>query len=405
MIPELLAPAGNLEKLETALCYGADAVYCGVEQFSLRALAGNLTMPELARGCDLAHSQGKRLYLTLNAYLRPDEERAARKLLEELRSVPVDAYILADPGMLALVRQVDPEREVHLSTQANTTSAAAAHFWQSQGVKRLNLARELSLDEITRIRADSDVELEVFVHGAMCMAYSGRCLLSAGLSGRSANRGACSHPCRWRYSLQEETRPGEYLPIEEDERGTYIFNSRDLCLIDHLPELIGAGIDSLKIEGRMKSLYYVAAVTRVYRAALDALRDNPDNHLVDRQWRIELDAVSHRPYGTGFLFGDDHAFVHAEDSHYSRDCDFVGIVRGPAPEGHWMVEGRNRIQTGDCLEIIGPDMRQAELVFAGALDVHGGQVATVQPNALVHMRLPDGTRPGDLIRRWHDSAR
>jgi putative protease len=294
---------------------------------------------------------------------------------------------------------------VHLSTQANTTSAAAAHFWQSQGVKRLNLARELSLDEITQIRADSDVELEVFVHGAMCMAYSGRCLLSAGLSGRSANRGACSHPCRWRYSLQEETRPGEYLPIEEDERGTYIFNSRDLCLIDHLPELIGAGIDSLKIEGRMKSLYYVAAVTRVYRAALDALRDNPDNHLVDRQWRIELDAVSHRPYGTGFLFGDDHAFVHAKDSHYSRDCDFVGIVRGPAPDGHWMVEGRNRIQTGDCLEIIGPDMRQAELVFAGAHDVHGGQVETVQPNALVHMSLPGGTRPGDLIRRWHDPAR
>ena len=403
MIPELLAPAGNMEKLETALRYGADAVYCGVERFSLRALAGNLTMAELSSGCELAHSLGKRLYLTLNAYLRPDEEHDARQLLQELLTIPVDAYILADPGMLSLVRQIDPEREVHLSTQANTTSAAAAHFWQSQGVKRLNLARELSLNEITEIRANAEVELEVFVHGAMCMAYSGRCLLSAGLSGRSANRGTCSHPCRWQYSLQEEARPGEYLPIEEDDRGTYIFNSRDLCLIDHLPELIGAGVDSLKIEGRMKSLYYVAAVTRAYRAALDAWRDNPDNFRSDPQWRRELDAVSHRPYGTGFLFDNDRAFVHAEDSLYSRDCDFVGIVRAAAA-GLWLVEGRNRIRSGDRLEIIGPGMRQAEVVFTEAFEIHGGKVETVQPNAMVHMPLPEGTQPGDLLRRWHAPA-
>ena len=401
MIPELLVPAGNMEKLETALRYGADAVYCGVERFSLRALAGNLTISELCRGCELAHSLGKRLYLTLNAYLRPDDERAARQLLQALLTVPVDAYILADPGMLTLVRQIDPDREVHLSTQANTMSAAAAHFWQSQGVKRLNLARELSLNEIAEIRANTDVELEVFVHGAMCMAYSGRCLLSAGLSGRSANRGTCSHPCRWQYSLQEESRPGEYLPIEEDDRGTYIFNSRDLCLIDHLPELIGAGVDSLKIEGRMKSLYYVAAVTRIYRAALDAWHDDPDNFRSDPLWRRELDAVSHRPYGTGFLFDNDRAFVHAEDSLYSRDCDFVGIVRAAAPAGLWLVEGRNRIRSGDSLEIIGPGLRQAEMVFTGAFAIHGGKVETVQPNAMVHMSLPEGTRPGDLLRRWH----
>jgi len=402
MTPELLAPAGNMEKLEVALRYGADAVYCGVERFSLRALAGNLTLPELIQGCELAHSLDKRLYLTLNAYLRPNEEQAARQLLRELLQVPVDAYILADPGMLSLVRQIDPRKEVHLSTQANTTSAAAAHFWQSQGVKRLNLARELSLDEISEIRANSEVELEVFVHGAMCMAYSGRCLLSAGLSGRSANRGTCSHPCRWKYSLQEEARPGEYLPIEEDDRGTYIFNSRDLCLIDHLPALIGAGVDSLKIEGRMKSLYYVAAVTRVYRAALDAWRDNPETTQVDPRWRRELEAVSHRPYGTGFLFDHDYAFVHAEDSLYSRDCDFVGIVREALPEGGWLVEGRNRIQNGDSLEIIGPGMRQAELVFTGACDARGGKVEIVQPNAMVKMTLPVGTLPGDLLRRWHD---
>ena len=402
MVPELLAPAGNLEKLETALRYGADAVYCGVEQFSLRAMAGNLTLQELAHACKVAHSLEKRLYLTLNAFLRPGEENAARDLLESLLSIPVDAYILADPGMFHLVRQIDPEREVHLSTQANTTSALAAHFWQSQGVKRLNLARELSLQEIAAIHASTELELEVFVHGAMCMAYSGRCLLSAGLSGRSANHGTCSHPCRWKYSLQEEMRPGEFLPIEEDDRGTYIFNSRDLCLVDHLPDLINAGVASLKIEGRMKSLYYVAAVTRIYRAALDAWRDDPDNYQINPQWRRELEAVSHRPYGTGFLFEQDHAFVNAADTNYLRDCDFVGIVKEQAPSGDWLVEGRNRFKTGECLEIIGPGMRQAELIFNEAITVKGETIATVQPNALVYLALPQGTCSGDLLRRWHD---
>jgi putative protease len=413
MVPELLAPAGNLNKLETALRYGADAVYCGVEQFSLRAQAGNLSLQELPHACEMAHSLGKRLYLTLNAFLRPGEEAAAQKLLESLLPIPVDAYILADPGMLHLVRQVSPDKEVHLSTQANTTNALAAHFWQSQGVKRLNLARELSLREIAAIRASAELELEVFVHGAMCMAYSGRCLLSAGLSGRSANRGTCSHPCRWKYSLQEELRPGEFFPIEEDERGTYIFNSRDLCLVNYLPDLINAGVDSLKIEGRMKSLYYVAAVTRVYRAALDAWRDDSDNYQVDPQWQKELEAVSHRPYGTGFLLEQDparneqdhiqeQAFVTAENSDYLRDCDFVGIVKGEGPEGAWLVEGRNRFKGGDCLEIIGPEMRHAELTFNEAFNQQGKAVSTIQPNAIVRMVLPAGTRPGDLLRRWRD---
>ena len=400
MVPELLAPAGNLEKMKTALRFGADAVYCGIEQFSLRALAGNLSMQELSEGCELAHSLGKRVYLTLNAFLRPAEEDAARVLLKELLPIPVDAYILADPGMLHLVREIDPDREVHLSTQANTTSALAAQFWHSQGVKRLNLARELSLQEISAIGNSSDAEIEVFVHGAMCMAYSGRCLLSAGLSGRSANSGTCSHPCRWQYSLQEESRPGEFFPIEEDDRGTYIFNSRDLCLIDHLPELIHAGVDSLKIEGRMKSLYYVAAVTRVYRAALDAWRDAKDDYKSDPSWRRELEAVSHRPYGTGFLFDQDHAFVNAQDSNYLRDCDFVGLVKESDESGGWVVEGRNRFQAGDALELIGPDMHQSELIFTEAVDAKGVVVTTVQPNALVRMILPAGTQSGDFIRRW-----
>jgi putative protease len=406
MAPELLAPAGNLEKVKVALRYGADAVYCGIEQFSLRAQAGNLTLQELSDACNMAHSLKKRLYLTLNAFLRPGEEATARALLESLRQIPIDAYILADPGMLHLALQIDPDRVVHLSTQANTTSALAAHFWQSQGVKRLNLARELTLKEVAAIRSSVELELEVFVHGAMCMAYSGRCLLSAGLSGRSANRGSCSHPCRWKYALQEESRPGEFFPIEEDDRGTYIFNSRDLCLIDYLPDLIGAGVDSLKIEGRMKSLYYVAAVTRIYRAALDAWSAEPGHYRVDPSWRRELEAVSHRPYGTGFLFDHGHAFVHAEDSHYLRKCDFVGIVKERLSSGDWLIEGRNRFRAGEKLEIIGPAMRQAEFVFETADSAQGEMLTTVQPNALVRMPLPAGACPGDLLRRWKsdDSA-
>lgn len=398
-VPELLAPAGNLEKLETALRYGADAVYCGLEQFSLRALAGNLTFSTLPEACNIAHSQGKRLYLTLNAFLRPGEETAARELLEALRPLPVDAYIVADPGMLHLVRLIDPERELHLSTQANTTSRLAAQFWQSQGVKRLNLARELSLTEIAAISSSDGPSTEVFVHGAMCMAWSGRCLLSAALSGRNANQGACSHPCRWQYAVQEETRPGEYFPIEEDDRGTYLFNSRDLCLIGHLPELVGAGVASLKIEGRMKSLYYVAAVTRVYRAALDAYKLDPAGYTVDPGWHRELDAVSHRPYGTGFLFGEDRAFVHAEDSSYRRHCDFVGVVLAGL-ESHYRVQGRNRFLQGETLELIGPAMRQTEFKVGNLQTEDGEPVSRVQPNAVVRMGLPPGAQPGDLLRRW-----
>ena len=398
-VPELLAPAGNLEKLQTALRYGADAVYCGLEQFSLRALAGNLTQATLAEACNLVHSQGKRLYLTLNAFLRPGDVAAARELLESLRPVPVDAYIVADPGLLHLVRQIDPDRELHLSTQANTTNGLAAQFWQSQGVKRLNLARELSLTEIASICSPVGPEAEVFVHGAMCMAWSGRCLLSAALSGRSANQGSCSHPCRWQYALQEETRPGAYFPVEEDAGGTYIFNSRDLCLIDHLPELISAGVASLKIEGRMKSLYYVAAVTRVYRAALDAYHADPLGYRVDPDWRRELEAVSHRPYGTGFLFGDDRAFVHAEDSSYRRDCDFVGVVLGKGDSG-WRVEGRNRFLQGETVELIGPSMRRTEFTVGVIHKEDGEATDKVQPNAVVSLDLPAGAQPGDLLRRW-----
>lgn len=398
--PELLAPAGNLEKLVTAFDYGADAVYCGLARFSLRAQAGNLSMDDLDKGCRLAHSRGKKLYLTVNAYLRPGEEPACREMLGQLRGSSHDAYIVADPGLLALIRDLDPDRELHLSTQANTTSAAAVNFWHSQQVKRLNLARELSLEEIRSIRSDTRAELEIFVHGAMCMAYSGRCLLSSALNGRSANRGNCSHPCRWEYAVQESTRPGQFFPIEQDERGTYLFNSRDLCLIEHLPEIIDAGVDSLKIEGRMKSRYYVAAVTRVYRAAIDAYAENPTAFRVDPEWLRELDAVSHRPYGAGFLFANDSAFVHPEDSNYRRACDFVGAVVDVDESGTGLVEGRNRFLVGEQLELIGPAMRQAPLTIAAATSEAGEPLTTIQPNARVRLALPPGSRAGDLLRRW-----
>ena len=400
-IPELLVPAGNLEKLEAALHYGADAVYLGVDRFSLRSQAGNLTLDELPAACEKAHAAGVRIYLTLNAFLRPGEEAACQELLTKLQPLPVDAFIIADPGVLSLVRTVDPTREVHLSTQANTCNAAAAKFWQSAGVKRLNLARELTLDEIHTIATETTLELEVFVHGAMCVAYSGRCLLSAALTGRSANQGNCAHPCRWEYRVEEALRPGDYHPIEEDERGTYLFNSYDLCLIEHLPELIKAGVHSLKIEGRMKSAYYVAAVTRVYRAALDAYRQDPQGYQFDPAWREELDKISHRPYGTGFLFGNDDPKVHPTDSGYQRATDFVGVVLEDPAEHGCLVQGRNRFESGEQLELFGPDMRQASFTVPTARSREGEPLTVIQPNSLVYLDLPEGARKGDYLRRNH----
>jgi putative protease len=398
-LPELLAPAGNLEKLETALDFGADAVYAGGDRFGLRALAGNFSLAELARGADLTRSRGKRFYLTLNAYLRPDEMEPLAEYLEELRPLEIDAYIVSDPGVLALIQAVDPQRTLHLSTQANTTNAGAAQFWRAAGAQRINLARELSLAQIRAIRASADIELEVFVHGAMCVAYSGRCLLSAALTGRSANGGSCAHPCRWRYALQEETRPGEYFPVAEDNGGTYLFNSRDLCLVEHLPALVEAGIDSLKIEGRMKSRYYVAAVTRVYRAALDRYRADPVGYAFDPLWREELEKVSHRTYDSGFLFGNREALVHDQDSLYRRSHDFVGVIQTMFEDGRGVVEGRNRFFPGEQLELIGPGMRQGIFRVGEFRSEQGEPLSAAQPNARVVMKLPEGARRGDLLRR------
>jgi len=396
-LPELLAPAGNLEKLSSALDFGADAVYAGLEQFSLRAQADNLNWDDYLTALQLCHARGKRLYLTLNAFFRQAELSELTSLARKLATSPPDALIVSDPGALATLRSEAPEIPLHLSTQANTVNAAAIEFWGHHGVTRVNLARELGFDEMAAIRKATGVELEVFVHGAMCVAWSGRCLLSAALTGRSANRGACTHPCRWNYALVEESRPGEYFPIEEDSRGSYLLNSRDLCLLEELPTLVAAGVDSLKIEGRMKSPYYVAAVTRVYREALDRLAADPQAWHVEPLWQQELDMVSHRPYGKG-LQGPEHANLYTGDSRYIRHSDFLGRIDALEPT-RALLTVRNRFFPGEAIEVIGPGMRTERLTVAELETEDGRPLEVAQPNQRVGFAVPDSVSVGDLLRR------
>ncbi|MFO7577013.1 MAG: U32 family peptidase [Pelovirga sp.] len=393
--PELLIPAGDMQKLVTAIRYGADAVYLGTDLFGLRAHAGNFSLEQLQVARQLTAAAGVALYLTLNASLRPAEFAALEGLLESLRPLALDAYIVADPGVLTTIRRVDPQRPLHISTQVNSCNPRAAEFWRANGACRINLARELSLADICAFRDQTPIELECFVHGAMCVSHSGRCLLSTALLERSANRGDCAQPCRWNYALVEETRPQERFAVEEDSRGTYIMNSRDLCLIDHLPALIAAGINSFKVEGRMKSLYYVATATRVYRDAIDRLCRDPGD--TDPLWRSELEKVSHRPYSSGLLFDAADAAIHAADTHYIRTCDFVGLVRRD-DQGLW-VEGRNRFFSGDELELIGPKMRQERFIAKRILSRDGALLPAGQPNSTLVLELPTWAEEGDLIRR------
>ncbi len=393
--PELLMPAGDMHKLKTAIRFGADAVYLGTGDFGLRAHAGNFDLDQLRQARVLTREAGVDLYLTLNASLRAEELLPLEDLLEELKPLDLDAYIIADPGVLMTIQQVDPQRSVHISTQSNSCNPRTAEFWRRNGASRINLARELTLDDIKQFSAASSIELECFVHGAMCVAHSGRCLLSTALLGRSANRGDCAQPCRWNYSLVEETRPEEFFSIEEDTHGTYIMNSRDLCLVDHLAEMMAAGVHSFKVEGRMKSLYYVATTARVYRDAIDRLSVNPEDH--DPLWLSELEKVSHRPYDTGFLFGHDDAKIHAADTHYIRTHDFVGFVREDE-QGVW-VEGRNRFLVGDQLELIGPQMRQETFTVDRIENRKGQELDAGQPNSELLIKLPHWAEAGDLIRR------
>ncbi len=355
---ELLAPAGNLEKLKMAILFGADAVYIGGQRFGLRASADNFSPEDMKLGVDFAHERGCKVYVTVNIIPHNQDLIGLPDYIKQLESTGVDAVIVSDPGVFTIVRSTAPDMEIHISTQANNTNYLSAKFWYELGAKRVVVARELSFEEISEMAAltPADLDIEAFIHGAMCISYSGRCLLSNYMTGRDSNKGACSHPCRWKYSLVEEKRPGEYYPVYEDERGTYIFNSKDLCMIEYIPQLIAAGIFSFKIEGRMKSSFYVATVVSAYRKAIDAYMADPENYTFDPQWLVELSKASHREYTTGFYFNkttDKDQIYHT--SSYIREYDFVGMVlEYDKQTGIAKIEQRNRMIVGDEIEVVIP---------------------------------------------------
>ena len=403
-IPELLAPAGSFEKMVAAIHYGADAVYCGGKKFSLRAHASNFSEKELGGAVQYAHEKNVKLYVTVNIFAHQQDLQGLGKHLQHLQDIGVDGIIISDPGILTMAKEAIPDVPIHLSTQANVTNPGNARFWEAQGVRRLNLARELSLAEIAEIRKGlaPGTKLEIFVHGALCISYSGRCLLSYYFTGRDANRGECAHPCRYKYALQEEKRPGQYFPVEEDEHGTYIFNSKDLCLLNKLPQLINIGVDSLKIEGRMKSVYYVGAVVRVYRAALDYIAANWNPPAVDNRnvtlpplYMEELMKVGTRGYTENFIFGPPGA----EDMLYDRprsDQEYmpVGVVQGfgnKAQAEYWLeVEARNPLRKGDTVEYLSRDINAVAFEVLELLDQDGIPLEQANPGNVVRVTYPAG---------------
>ncbi|MBQ4340588.1 MAG: U32 family peptidase [Firmicutes bacterium] len=401
---ELLAPAGDLEKLKIAIVYGADAVYFGGELFSLRAAAGNLTVDEIEDGTAFAHERGKRVYMTINVFAHNQDINMLTSYLERIKHIPIDGFIVSDPGVIYTIRQVMPEAEIHLSTQANTTNYASASFWHSMGVKRIVTARELSFGEIRELREKTPdtMEIESFIHGAMCISYSGRCLLSNFMTHRDANRGACSHPCRWSYSLVEQKRPGEYIPVEEDERGTYFFNSKDLCMIKHIPEIIESGIDSLKIEGRMKSIFYVAVTVGAYRKAIDKYYEDPENYEFDPEWYEELTKVSHRDFTTGFYFDkptdEDQNY---DSSSYVKDYVFLGLVKSYDEEtGYAVVEQRNKLVAGDEVEIFGPGEKFFKQTLTEMYNEDGEPIdAAPHAQQIIRIKTEKPVRENFMIRR------
>lgn len=396
---ELLAPAGNLEKLKMAVIYGADAVYLAGQAFGLRAFADNFTGPELVKGVEFAQRRGVKVYITVNIFAHNQDLKELPNYLRELEALGVDGIIFSDPGVWQIAQEIGSTLNLHLSTQANTTNWASARFWESRGVKRIILARELSLEEIQEIRTKVNLELEVFVHGAMCVSYSGRCLLSNYFTGRDANLGECAQPCRWRYALVEEKRPGEYYPLFEDQRGTYLLNSQDLCLIRYLPELIKAGVNSFKIEGRMKSIHYVATVVKVYREVLDAYYANPDQFIFQEKWLQELAKVSHRDYSTGFLLGKPNQ--NYATSAYRRTHDFIGLVRDYDPLAKLaQVEQRNNFQVGEKVEIMGAETKLFSQEIR-ELFSETGEVLTCAPHPqqIVCLRVEHPVKSWDIIRR------
>lgn len=392
--PELLAPAGNLEKMKMALIYGADAVYMGGEAYGLRAFSDNFTNDELKEAVEFAHRLKKKVYVTVNIFPHNEDLTDLPGFLCYLSNIKVDAIIIADLGVYRIARQVVPEMPLHISTQANNTNWSSVLCWQELGANRVVMAREISLADISMIRSKVEIELEAFVHGAMCMSYSGRCLLSNYLTGRDSNRGQCAQPCRWKYYLVEEKRPGQYFPVFEDERGTYFLNSKDLCLLPHLPELINSGLNSFKIEGRMKSVHYVATVVKVYRQAIDDYFTTSDGSFqVRKEWLEELDKVSHRAYTTGFYFNkttsDDQIYT---SSSYTQTHDFVGLVKGfNDTTGLAVVEQRNNIKLGDVIEVVQPGQPNFSQKIEKMFDESGQPIEVAphpQQTILMPLRIP-----------------
>lgn len=402
--PELLAPAGDLEKLKIAVMYGADAVYFGGESFSLRAGAGNFTLEEMKEGIAFAHERNVKCHMTLNIFAHNEDIGPFTEYLKSVKGIGIDAFIAADPGVISMIQEIIPDAEIHLSTQANMTNYRTAKFWYDQGIRRLVLARELTLDEIKEVRNNipADMEVETFVHGAMCISYSGRCLLSNFMIERDANRGMCAHPCRWKYALVEQKRPGEYFPVEEDDRGTYIMNSKDLCMLRHIPELIDAGISSFKIEGRMKSVFYVASVVSAYRKAIDAYCSDPSSYEFNPRWFEDMCKASHREFTTGFYFHKpDNLDQNYRTSEYTRDYSFVGMVRDYDPEtGYAIVEQRNKMVIGDKIEIFGPGTDSFEQELKEMYDEEENPIESApHPQQILKIKVDKPVKPFFMFRK------
>ena len=404
--PELLIPASSLEVLKTAVMFGADAVYIGGEAFGLRAKAKNFSMEDMAEGIAFAHERGVKVYVTANILAHNDDLEGARAYFEELKNMKPeqpDALIISDPGMFSIAKEVWPEVELHISTQANNTNYQTYLFWWKQGAKRVVSARELSLAEIKEIRdhIPDDMEIESFIHGAMCISYSGRCLLSNYFTGRDANQGACTHPCRWKYAVVEETRPGEYMPVYENERGTYIFNSKDLCMIEYIPQIVEAGIDSLKIEGRMKTALYVATVARTYRKAIDDYFKSPEEYVKNMDWyKQEISKCTYRQFTTGFYFGKPNEETQIYDSNtYINEYIYLGIAEEITEEGLVRIEQKNKFCVGDTIEIMKPDGRNILTTVEAMYDEKGVEVESCpHPQQVIFLKLSGKCEKYDLLR-------
>ena len=394
--PELLAPAGDFERLRMAVAYGADAVYLAGGDFGMRAFAGNFTPEELGQAVVLCHDKGVAVHVTCNTLPRNEEVARLPAFLERLEELGVDAAIVADLGVLRLAQKYAPHVKLHMSTQAGVANYESARMWYEMGASRVILARELSLDEVRELRAKTPAELEVetFVHGAMCVSYSGRCVLSNYMTGRDAQRGACAQPCRYKYALMEEKRPGEYFPVEEDGKGAYIFSSRDMCMIDHIPELMEAGVNSLKIEGRAKSAYYAAVTTNAYRHAIDAAAAG---EALDPVWRDEVEKVSHRHYSTGFFFGEPGQYT--ADGRYIRQWQVVAQVESCDGDGNAVLSLRNKFTRGDEVELIGPGLEPIAFHAPEMEDMDGLPLVEPRvPQMRFRMKLPTAAAPLSLLR-------